>query len=175
MNRIFLSVILLSLLVVKPAVAAASVTEKDVMIVARIISLLQDAPKGRVEVAVVRNGPASHEDADEFLSRIGSGKTVGDVTLVATEVAPDQLAGTNAQVVIVPSGVDPAHFAQIFNMAEKKQILTISNSDACLVAQKCAIAIKSEPAVDIRMSQSASHATGVSFGSALRMMIKETP
>jgi len=155
--------------------AVAAVTEKDVLVIARLVSLLDGAPKGRVEIAVLRDGPESIADADGFIAQIGSGKQVGDVTLVAVPVSTSELAATNAKVILIPAGVEASYFDVIFSAAQKKQILTISNSDACLVAKRCAIAIKTDPAVNINMSQSAAHATGVSFGSTMRMMVKEMP
>jgi len=153
----------------------AAVTEKDVLVVGRLVNMLQDGPKGRVEVAVIRNGPASQEDANGLLAQIGAGKQVGDMTLVATAVRPEDVAQSKAQIILIPKGVDPAHFDEIFAAAKKMHRVTISNSDACLLAQRCALAIKTDPAVDIGMSQSAAAATGVSFGTSMRMIIKETP
>ncbi|HEU5046815.1 MAG TPA: hypothetical protein VFT64_03135 [Rickettsiales bacterium] len=148
--------------------AQAAVTDKDMKVVAKAISFVENGPKGTVDVAVVTDGGASKADADAAVSQAaGAG-------LTATIVAPAALSGTAAKVVFIPAGMNGS-FDAIFSAASAKKLITISNSGDCTAAQKCAISVKSEPAVDITVSKAASAATGVSFGSAFSMMIKEVP
>lgn len=155
-----------------PSVAAS---EKDVLVIARIIDFIKDGPKKNVEVAILVNNPVSESNADSFLSLIGEGKRVRDTVLVAKKVRLDELASSTAKVVLIPDGLDAAQFADIFAVAKEKKLITISTSRDCLQAKFCALAFKSDPAVDIRMSQSAATATGVHFNPTLRMMITELP
>lgn len=156
-------------------VAMASVTEKDVLVMGRVIGLLNNGPKGIVAVAVANGGNATQQDVTAFASIIGGGKTVGSITLTATQVGYDQIAGTKAQIVFIPEGTNDAQLDAIFAIAKARKLVTISTSGYCLSMYKCAISITSYPAVDIRMSVAAATATGVSFGSAFRMMIREVP
>lgn len=155
-----------------PGVAA---TEKDVLVIARIINFIKDGPKENVEIAILANNPISESNADSFLSLIGNGKRVRDTILVAKKVRPEELALSTARVVIIPDGLDMTQFDDVFAIATEKKLITISTSTECLQAKLCALAFKSDPAVDIRMSQSASAATDVHFTPTLRMMITELP
>jgi hypothetical protein len=155
--------------------AMAEITEKDVLVLGRIAALVQGMPKGTIKVSVVADDAGSSADADVFINLVGEGKVVGDVTLVASRVKPGNIATSGASVILIPASVDDANLDVIFDLASQHKLTTISTSDNCLNRQKCALSIKTSPAVDIRLSQSAAKATGVSFGSNLRMMIKEMP
>src|SRR5688572_27609105 len=65
--------ILIGVLIASPTFSStslAAMTEKDVIVITRIVSLLQNKPQGSVNIAVVANTPASEEDANLFLSFI---------------------------------------------------------------------------------------------------------
>ena len=167
--------ILMVMLITSPACASASLaamTEKDAIVITRIVGLLQNKPQGSVKIAVVANTPASEADANRFLSLIESKQ---DKKVNAVSLRPEELAASKADVVVIPNEFDAAQFDMIFAVASEKKIVTISTSGACLELQRCAIAFKSDPAVDIRLSQSAAAATDVKFSPTLRMMIKEVP
>lgn len=167
--------VLIGVLITLPAFAStsfAAMTEKDVIVITRIVSLLQKKPQGNVEVAVVANTPVSQENANDFLS-IVAGKQ--DANMNATLLRPEELVGSRADVVVIPEGFDPEQFDMVFALAKERKVVTISTSNACLEAQRCAIAFRSDPAVDIRLSQSAATETDVKFSPTLRMMIKEVP
>jgi hypothetical protein len=167
--------VLIGMLITSPACASASLaamTEKDAIVITRIVGLLQNKPQGSVKIAVVANTPASEADASRFLSLIESKQ---DKKVNAVSLRPEELAASKADVVVIPHEFDAAQFDMIFAVASEKKIVTISTSGACLELQRCAIAFKSDPAVDIRLSQSAAAATDVKFSPTLRMMIKEVP
>lgn len=157
------------------SIARATVTEKDIKVIARMIGLVENGPKGKVQVVVASNGSSAQTDVDAFLTLIGSGKNIGDITLIAQSLPVELLASTTARVVLVPSGMNATQLDHIFTVASNMKLITISTSEDCLHAQKCAISVRSDPAVDIKLSASAAAATGVRLGSALRMMVKETP
>jgi len=93
--------------------------------------------------------------------------------LTATPVKYEALASTKATIIFVPEGLDAMQLDTVFSIAKVRKLAIISTSDHCLIVQKCAISITSNPAVDIKISVAAAAATGVSFGSTFRMMIKE--
>lgn len=175
MKRFLIAVIIVSAVLPVCASSSLAATKKDVLVIARVIDLIQGGPKGEVEIAIVANTPASQKHADRFLSLIGEEKQVRNATLVAKKITPDEIAFSAAKVIIIPDDLDAAQFDAIFAIATEKKLITISTSTSCLDTQHCAIAIKSDPAVDIRMSQSAAAATGVKFSPTLRMMITEVP
>ena len=148
--------------------AQAAVTDKDMKVVAKAISFVEGGPKGTVDIAVVTDGGASKADADAAVSQAaGAG-------LTATIVAPSALASTSAKAIFIPAGMNGS-FDAILSAASAKKLITVSNSGDCTAAQRCAISIVSDPKVDITVSKAASAATGVAFGSAFSMMIKEVP
>src|SRR5688572_11698858 len=81
---------------------AAEVTQKDLLVIARTIALVDNGPKGEVKIAVVGGTAESSASAEAFLSLVGSGKTVGNVTLSATQVSPASIVASGAQVVLIP-------------------------------------------------------------------------
>jgi len=170
--------LLLALLALQPTTASramAAITQKDVIVIARIIPLADNGPQGNVEIAVIKGGPASVEDAQMFMELVGKGKTIGGTTISATTVTADQLSASKARVVLIPAGLDASEMDTVFTLARRHKLITISTSEACLRAQKCALSIRSEPAVDIKLSLAAANATGLSFGTNFRMIIKEVP
>ena len=152
--------------------ATAAVTDKDAKVIAKAIGFIENGPKGALDVAVVTDGGASKADADAFVSHAAG--VTGDVTLKPTIVAPGALAGSNAKVVFVPQGMSGS-YAAIASAAASKKMITTTNDAGCVAAQKCAIGVVSDPKVDITVSKAAAAASGVTFGSAFSMMIKEVP
>ena len=142
-----------------------AITQKDVQTIAKAIGFIEGAPKGDIEVAVVVDGAAGKEAADQFITLGKEEKLTGKIT------SPAELSSTSAKVVYIPSGI--SNFDAIFSAATAKKLITISNSDACIKAKKCAVSVNTDPKVDITVSKSAASQTGVAFGSAFKMMIKE--
>ena len=164
--------IALVLFTLAPA-ARAAVSEKDVLVIGRVVALLSDAPKGTVPITIVQGGDATRADTSDITAIIGSGKTIGAITFVANPMRYDQIENSPARILYIPDGMTPAELDRVFAVAVVHRLVTISTSDACLVAQRCAISVSSEPAVDIRLSVAASAATNVAFGSNFRMIVKE--
>lgn len=158
-----------------PPATAEDMTQKDVAVIARTVGLLENGPKGEVTLAVIK-GSASQSEAESFVTLINNTKAVtGKTTLKAVYVAPADIAASGAEALLVLDGVDESGMEAVFQAAQERQLAIFTTSETCLSLQKCAIYFKTSPAVDIRMSQSAAKQTGVRFGSALRMMIKEVP
>jgi hypothetical protein len=171
----YLAAFCLMAFLASPPGAQAAFTEKDTLAIGRLIGLLQNMPKDEVNVAVVTQGAASQSDATNFLLQIGSGRRIGNLTITASIATPEQVATIPARVLLLPAGLDTAALDTVFAAARQRKLVTISNSTRCLEAKRCAIAIRTDPAVDIQMSASAAAQTGVSFGANFHMMIKEMP
>lgn len=173
--RIFVNIIIFTTLATLGAAQAAiaTVTEKDVMVITRIIGLLENGPKGNVVIATVKGDGSTRLDVDTFSSLAEKSREVGGIKLQPLSVNYEELSSTNAQVVFIPDGLSTERLTKIFEIAKRRKMVTISNSSQCLNSQQCAISITTSPAVDINLSVSAAAATGVSFGSNFRMIIKE--
>jgi hypothetical protein len=148
--------------------AQAAVTDKDIKVVTKAIGFIEGGPTSPVEMAVVTDGGSSKADADT------AADLAGKAGMKASVIAPSAIGSTSAKVLFIPAGMNGS-FDAILSAATAKKLVTISNVGDCTAAQKCAISIASDPKVDIVVSKSAAAATGVSFGSAFSMMIKEVP
>ena len=156
------------------SLAAAEMAQKDIVVIARTISLIKNGPTGNVRLAVIKGNAPQHE-AEAFVTLINNSKAVGDITLNAVYAAPSDITASKSQAILIPEGIDQQTMEAAFRIAQEQKLIILTTSEVCLNEQKCAIYFKSNPAVDIRMSQSAAKETGVSFDSAMRMMIKEVP
>lgn len=154
--------------------AAAEMVRKDIAVIARTISLIENGPIGKVKLAIIKDDTLQQE-AETFAALVNSGKAVGKITLDAVAISASGIAASNAKVLLIPEGTDQQSMEEAFRIAKEQKLITLTTSESCLNQQKCAIYFKSSPAVDIRLSQSAAKETGVRFGSAMRMMIKEVP
>lgn len=167
---------LLAMLTLPAALAAAEeMTQKDIAVIARTAGLVEGGPKGEITLAVIK-GSDSQEVAESFVSLINNNTTAtGKARLNAIYVAPSDIIASGADAILILNGTDEANMEAAFRVAQEHKLITFTTSETCLIQQKCAIFFKTSPAIDLRMSQSAARQTGVRFGSALRMMIKEVP
>jgi hypothetical protein len=162
----------LSVVALSPDASAAS--QKDLQILGRALGFIEIGPSGDVKIGIVyANGnAASATEADEIMTTIGGGLKSGKITLQAEKVSAASAAGSAYPVLYFTEGTE-AKQASIFSAASSKGTITVSTHGACLSASNCVMVIKSKPKVDIQVSTAGAGATGVSFGSAFRMMITE--
>jgi hypothetical protein len=156
-----------------PQISMAEVTEKDVVVITRIIGLLENGPRGMVEIGLIDGDPGTKTDIATFRVLAETAPSVGGIRLKPVEIKYDDLATTNVKVIFIPDGISKTHIKKIFEIAKIKKIITISTSVQCLIMQECAISVTSSPAVDVKISVAAAAATNVSFSSTFRMIIKE--
>jgi len=155
--------------------AQAETTRKDLLVMARMISFLSTRPSGVVHVAIVYapGNAESRQDADGLLATLGSGLTVGSLTLVPLLVPVDQLqtmAGVAA--VVVTAGLD-SYFDAIFHTTAALKLVSLSSDFNCVRSGKCVVSVRSEPKVDIVVSRAAAELSSVAFVAAVRLMITE--
>jgi hypothetical protein len=162
----------LGLMLVSPDASAA--TQKDMQILGRALGFIENGPSGDVKIGIVTDSgnAASLAEANELASIIGSGLKSGKINLQAEKVATGAAAGSGHPVLYFTEGTEASH-ASIFNAVSSKGTITVSTHDSCLNASQCVMVVKSVPKVDIKVSSAAAGSTGVSFGSAFRMMISE--
>lgn len=173
-NRYIIRILISSMVLLGCTGASfADVTKKDISVITKIISLLEDGPKGVVEVAVITGDPATKSDIEAFSSIAELSDGASGVKLKPVAVSYDGLATTSAKIIFIPEGMSDANIDKVFEIAKSRKLATISTSPKCLQVQKCAISISSSPAVDIKLSVSASSVTNVKFGTTFRMIVKE--
>ena len=155
--------------------AWAETTRKDVLVMARMISFLSTRPTGPVSIAIVY-APAraeSKHDADGLVATLGSGLTVGPLTLVPVLVPVDQLQQMDgATAALVTAGLDDDLDA-IFRATAARKLVSLSTDFNCVRTARCVVSVRSEPKVDIVVNRAAAEQSSVTFVAAVRLMITE--
>ncbi len=166
--------LLVSLLTYEPA-TAADVSAKDIQIATRTIAFMEEAPKGKVTVAIIYN-PAdagSVAEAESIKTLIGKYPKAGDATLQPELLPVDNLAAlADGQVAFVTQGLAGGD-ASVFQATSAKKILTIAIGDTCVREGHCVVGVLSSPKVQILVNKSASSQSLINFKSAFLMMVKE--
>ncbi len=150
------------------APAEAGFTAKDAQILGRVLGFLNPAPPSSVTLALVYDSPASQKEAEALAGQIG-GKA-GNFTLVPKPVKASALANSNANAILVMSGVTGSAAA---DAVKAKKIPCFTGDRALVKSGACLISITTNPKVEIVVSSKLEHASGVGFGAAFRMMITE--
>jgi hypothetical protein len=157
-----------------PGPAHAAVTAKDIQVAARVLGFTSTPVTGAVKVGIVYDpaNVASAADAKTLLGIMGTGLTVGAVTLVPVAVPIASVGSPNADVLFLTSGLGAAA-AQVGTAAADRKIMCITTDAAANAAGDCAVAVQSDPAVKITVNKAAAAASNVSFGTAFMLMITE--
>lgn len=173
MRKIFLSLIVLAGLLM-PAVSHAQVTAKDVQVAARVLTFTSTPFSGTVKLGIVYDASNAASNADEqaLVGILGSGLSVGGVTLVPVPVPIAKLASTPADVLFLTSGLGAAASA-VQAQAASGKTLCITTDMSATQAGYCAVSVQSDPKVQITVNKAAASATNVSFASAFLMMVTE--
>ncbi len=151
------------------AADAASMTQKDVQILAKAIGFLEPAPSGTGTVAISYDpaDPASKQDADAIAAYFGDGLKAGAAMLKPKVVEIGQLGGGGFIAVVAASGVKVAEVTA----ATRAQHVACITADATAVqAGQCVMSVKSDPKVEILINRAAATSSGVGFGSAFLLM-----
>lgn len=165
--------IVLSLLVGGPARAEVGV--KDFQIIGRTLSLLSSKPTGRFALAIVYapDVATSRQEAEGIQSVLGSGLTIGGLTLVPSLVPVGQLQGLEgAGAVFVTQGLGNRH-GDIFAATSGRRLLSITQDTTCVQASRCVLSLTTQPQVQIVLNRRAAEASQVSFASAFRLLVSE--
>lgn len=146
---------------------------REVQVAGRTLTFLDNGPTGKVVFAVVYDSskPASVAEKDEVMAALGSGMTVGGVTVVGKAVDAGAVSGTSGVAAFyITRGVN---YAAVGGVAKGKKILSISSDMACVKSGACVMGVAASPKVEIVVNKASAAATGVSFKAAFKMMIKE--
>lgn len=152
---------------------AAAADLLNVPVAARVVSFLQPPPTGSLQAAIIyQPGNSASEAEAAAIERAGT-LSAGKATLRLRRVAVSALGGlAGTRVAFVTSGLRDQQ-AQIAAAASRQSILTITSDLGCVQAGRCAVAVSSQPRVQITVSRAACKAANVQFGSAFLMLVKE--
>ena len=162
---------LLLLVMIKPAEA---IVERDLQVAARIFSFVEAIDIGTVELAIIydKTRISSVTDATKLNKLLSTeGLVAGQYTLVPNMIDITDLNKIDTNLAYVSLDMQDS-FEKIADMAEMKHIFTFTKDFECLIAQKCVLALETQPDVKIEISDDAAVRSGLAFGMALRMMVK---
>jgi hypothetical protein len=152
--------------------SAASLTTKDVQIVAKAMGFLDPAPAGgAIAVIYSKADPASKADAESIAALFGDGVSSKSGTLTAKAIDAAALGDASGFVgIIVAAGVggDAAMTA-----SKTRHIPCITGSLVLVQGGHCTMSVGTDPKVDITVNHAAAQAAGVAFASSFRMLIHE--
>jgi hypothetical protein len=150
----------------------ASLSVKDLLVLGRAIAFMQPVPgpDAVIAVAYAPGDPASRQDADAIMALIGGGLSVGQSVLKARLIDSTNSDRAGFQIVIAAVG---ANGPRLSVAARAARALCVTSETEAVRAGVCAMAIRSEPRVEILVNHAASSASGIEFAAAFRMMIQE--
>lgn len=146
---------------------------KDLQVLGRALTFLENGPSGRVTVGVVfdPSKPGSVAEKDALMGALAGGFSAGGLTIVGAPLPVSALGGAGGVgALIVTNGVN---YGAVGGAAKAKKVLTASIGSACVTAGACVIGVTTAPKVEITVNRAAAAAVGASFKAAFRMMIKE--
>jgi hypothetical protein len=156
---------------------AASFAAKDLQVLARAIAFMQSSPgqpppgpDATIAIAFVAGNAASRQDADAIAALIGAGLQAGGAVLRPQVIDINTLGSAAFRVVIAAAG---ANGPQLNALARSAHALCVTTDIEAVRAGWCAMAITSEPRVEITVNHAVSAAAGIEFAPAFRMMIRE--
>jgi hypothetical protein len=151
---------------------AASFAPKDLQVLGRAAAFMQPAPAADsfVAIAYMSGNAASRADAEAIAAQIGAGLQAGRAVLRPRVIDIDHLNMGGFQIVIAAAG---ANGPLLSAAARAARALCVTTEIEAVRAGLCAMAISSEPRVEIVVNHAVSAAAGIEFAPAFRMMIRE--
>lgn len=147
------------------AAVAASLSGRDVLIIAKALGFLQPAPHGGT-VAVIYDGAsaASRADAADIVLLFGDGLASAGGTVTAKAVTAAEVGdGSGYVAIILAAGAQAAPHG----------LLSISAADELVRSGKCVMEVHSQPRVEIIVNRAAAQAAGIDFTAAFGMLVHE--
>lgn len=150
----------------------ASFAATDLQVVGRAIAFMlpPPAPDAIIAIAYVAGNAASRQDADAIADLISGGLRAGRTTLRPRVIDINGLEAGGFQVVIAAAG---ANGPRLNAAARAARALCVTTDIEAVRSGFCAMAITSEPRVEITVNHAVAAAAGIEFVAAFRMMIQE--
>jgi ABC-type uncharacterized transport system substrate-binding protein len=154
--------------------ALAIVMPQDLQIAARALGFLAKPPSGEVRVAVVysSDSPQSVQEATHLMEMLGTGLTVGSITLKPTLIPVDALPRVRVGLIFLSPGVG-SKGSLVATAARSAQVPCVTTDLTQVRSGNCAIGIRSEPQIEILVNRAAAAASGTTFSTIFRVMITE--
>lgn len=154
--------------------AQAAVTAKDVQVAGRVLGFTATPLSGNVRFGIVYDPKSANSlaDAQTLLLILGKGLAVGPVNLIPVPIPLAKLGSTPVDVLFLMPGLGAAA-AAVGRAADAQQIMCITTDLAATQAGDCAVAVQSDPNVQITVNKAAAAASNVSFGTAFMLMITQ--
>ena len=153
---------------------AASMTGRDVQVMARALGFMRPTPTGEAWVAVLfaPGDPASRQDADRLTVLFGDGVRTSGAVLRARPISADALSSDarGYAALFLASGA-PADAA--LAAARVRHIACVTAALELVEAGRCTVWVRSDPRVEIVVSHAAAQSCGIEIAAAFRMMIRE--
>jgi hypothetical protein len=159
-------------LIAAPHSRAASLSGRDVHIIAKALGFLDPAPSGgTVAVVYASFDAASKADADAVVALFADGLAVGGRTVSAKAVDVARLGRGDVYVALIAAlGVQGG---ALMDAAKARKIPCITSVTAMVQAGQCLVAVHSEPQVDITVNRAATQSVGIHFNAAFGMLVHE--
>lgn len=154
--------------------ANAQVTAKDVQVAGRVLGFLDPPMSGDVTLGIVYDPSVAASVADEqaLLGILGRGLQVAGVNLIPVPVPISGVASAQMGVYFLTSGLGAAA-AQAGNAAAAQKAVCITTDASATRAGFCAVAVETDPKVNITVNKAAAGQSGTNFTSAFMLMIRE--
>ena len=153
----------------------ASVSPKDVQVIARMLAFMVNAPAGPTMIGVVYapGNPDSVAEANELVGQLSDGLSIGRITLYARLLPIDQLGnGAGLAAIFIPAILN-AQAELPAKLARQLHVPAISNSLVCAQNGHCALGFVTSPTVQITLNRSVCEAAAIQFLPAFRILVKE--
>lgn len=151
---------------------AASFSTREIQVLGRAVAfIVPPLPAGAtIAIAYVSGNAASRQDAEAIAAAMGEGLRAGTATLRSRVIDTNALAAGGFAVVIAAAGADGP---QIGAAAKAARALCVTRNVDAVRAGHCAMAITTEPRVEILINHAVAAAAGIDFAAAFRMMVQE--
>jgi hypothetical protein len=172
-RRDVVSLIAIGLLAGLPREAsAASLSGRDLQVLARALSFMLPAPTGRLTLAIayVPDDAASRRDAEAIADLLGDGLHAGAALFRPKLMDTGSLGAGGYAAVLAAAGADGE---RVMAASRNAHVLCVTADFAAVQAGRCVMAIKAEPRVEVLVNHAAAADVGVAFVTAFRMMIRE--
>ena len=152
--------------------ALADVSEKDLRVLTRALSFVDNMPTGEIELAILYD-PASAQSKKESMQlekHLTNRTSAGEFMLTGKRYSINNIAtlGKKAKIVYLTTGTESSASALL-----KAGTILISNNPDCVKGGQCVLAAKTTPKVQIHVSKRAADLCNITFDSTFRMMVTE--
>jgi hypothetical protein len=154
--------------------AAADISETDLQLAARTLTFMEQPLSGRVRLGIVYSSasPRSLNQAQALAAQLESGLIVGNIELRPVLV-PIERADTADVDLFLMTEFLPPESSHLATISARRQITCVTTDIRQVESGACAIAIRSQPKIEIIVNREAAANSGVRFATAFRVMVTE--